>query len=64
MTAIIILNWNGWQDTIDCLESLQRCNGDFCVVIADNGSSDISREKLEDYIGGTPMNYPCELVCL
>ncbi|MEM2002756.1 MAG: hypothetical protein QXT77_08940 [Candidatus Methanomethylicaceae archaeon] len=22
--AIIILNWNGWRDTIECLESLQR----------------------------------------
>ena len=22
--AIIILNWNGWKDTIECLESIFR----------------------------------------
>ncbi len=21
---IIVLNWNGWQDTVECLESLLR----------------------------------------
>ena len=22
--SIIILNWNGWEDTIECLESLKK----------------------------------------
>lgn len=25
--AIIILNWNGWQDTIECLERKECKNG-------------------------------------
>lgn len=38
MTAIIILNWNGANDTIECLESLYAVQDDFFIVLADNGS--------------------------
>ncbi len=24
LVSIIILNWNGWQDTLECLESLYQ----------------------------------------
>jgi len=38
---IIILNWNGWEDTKECLESLDRVAYDnFEVVLVDNGSKD------------------------
>ena len=37
MTAIIILNWNGADDTIACLCSLEKAQGSFFVVVADNG---------------------------
>ena len=50
MTAIIILNWNGGQDTIECLQSLYQCKGDYCVVVVDNGSTDRSKEELIDFL--------------
>ena len=37
MTAIIILNWNGADDTLACLESLSQAEGDFCAYVVDNG---------------------------
>lgn len=46
-TAIVIINWNGWSDTIECLESL--CNlssAEFAVIVVDNASQDESRQKL------------------
>lgn len=45
-TAIIILNWNGFDVLKECLESLMRAKGDFFVVVADNASGDASVEKL------------------
>lgn len=51
--SIIILNWNGWVDTIECLESLfQISYKDFNVVIVDNGSKDDSIKKIRDYCSG------------
>jgi len=52
MTAIIIINWNGADDTIACLESLDRAAGDFMVVVADNGSTDNSLERITDFSSG------------
>jgi len=56
--AIIILNWNGWQDTIECLESLQRITyPNFYVVIVDNASTDVSVEKIGAWVkeNGLPL---------
>ncbi|MBO7467470.1 MAG: glycosyltransferase family 2 protein [Bacteroidaceae bacterium] len=50
MTLFIIINWNGADDTIACLRSLERAEGDFRVVVADNGSSDDSRERITDFL--------------
>lgn len=46
MTAIIILNWNGADDTLACLESLAKAEGDFRAYVVDNGSSDDSLQRL------------------
>jgi hypothetical protein len=36
--AIIILNWNGWKDTIECLESVFRIDyTKYQVMTIDNG---------------------------
>ncbi len=49
--AIIILNWNGWQDTIDCLDSLRRITyPNYRVILVDNGSTDGSVEKVQEWI--------------
>lgn len=47
---VIILNWKGWQDTIECLESLLRNDyKNFRVVVIDNHSEDESYEKLLEW---------------
>lgn len=53
--SIIILNWNGLKDTIECLESLKKVT--YCgyqVIVVDNGSRgndvDILKEKFGDYV--------------
>jgi GT2 family glycosyltransferase len=38
MTYIILVNWRGYEDTIECLESLMRLLGDFRVLVVDNES--------------------------
>lgn len=44
---IVILNWNGWRDTIECLESVFRLDyPNFQVVLCDNDSQDGSVEKI------------------
>lgn len=49
--AIIVLNWNGWQDTIECLESLKRVTyPGFHVVIIDNASTDGSVERIRSWV--------------
>jgi GT2 family glycosyltransferase len=51
--AIIILNWNGWKNTIECLESLfQITYPNYIVILIDNGSEDDSLEQIESYCGG------------
>ena len=47
---IIVVNWNGWKDTIECLESLKLLEyPDFRVVVCDNGSHDDSVIKLREW---------------
>lgn len=50
MTAIILINWNGADDTIACLRSLQKAEGEFIVVIADNASDDDSLQRISAFI--------------
>lgn len=45
--TIILLNWNGADDTIECLQSLQHIDyKNFNVVVCDNASTDDSINKL------------------
>lgn len=51
--SIIILNWNGWKDTIECLESLYAIDyQNYDVVLIDNNSQDESIEMLNRYCQG------------
>lgn len=51
--AIILVNWNGWQDSIACIQScLQLHDCAFRIVLCDNASSDGSVEKILDWASG------------
>ncbi len=51
--AIIVLNWNGWKNTIECLESLyQNSYQNFEVILVDNGSKDDSLQRIQEYASG------------
>lgn len=53
---IIVLNWNGWQDTIECLGSLQKVYyPNFEVAVVDNGSTDESVQKIDEFLK-SPQN--------
>jgi GT2 family glycosyltransferase len=46
--SIIILNWNNWQDTVQCLESLYQIDySNYQVIVVDNGSTDDSVLQLK-----------------
>ena len=48
--AIVVLNWNGIEDTLLCLNSLlAQTYKHFQIVVIDNGSIDTSKEVLEKY---------------
>lgn len=50
---IIIVNWNSWQDTVECLESVFRLNyGNYSVVVCDNHSHDGSVTKIQAWAEG------------
>lgn len=52
LVFVIILNWNGIKDTLECLESIYQIQYDnFIVVVVDNGSNDDSCIKIKN-------NYP------
>jgi GT2 family glycosyltransferase len=52
-SCVVLLNWNGWKDTIECLESVFRLGcRDFRVVVCDNTSTDGSFEKIRQWARG------------
>jgi len=47
--AIIILNWNNWKDTIECIESLKNGSySNYKLIIVDNASSNNSAEIIKN----------------
>lgn len=50
---IVILNWNGWQDTVECLESVFRLHDkSYQVVVCDNDSQDNSLAHVRAWANG------------
>lgn len=44
---VVVLNWNGWRDTIECVRSLLNANiVNTHVLIFDNGSTDNSLQEI------------------
>jgi GT2 family glycosyltransferase len=51
--CICILNWNGWRDTVECLESVFRTDHPaYQVVVVDNGSEDGSLSRFRSWAEG------------
>jgi GT2 family glycosyltransferase len=49
--AIIVLNWNNWWDTVECLTSLKNLEYEQqSILIVDNGSRNDSWQRIEDWI--------------
>lgn len=49
--CIVVINWNGWQDTIFCLRSLFVVSENYIeIVVCDNGSSDDSFARLTEWV--------------
>src|SRR4030042_6421634 len=49
---LVILNWNGYKDTIECLESVSKVepeNYELHVVVIDNASTDNSVDKIMNF---------------
>jgi hypothetical protein len=50
---VLLVNWNGWADTIECLESVFRLDYPvYKVIVCDNDSSDDSIDKIVDWAEG------------
>ncbi|MBT0653017.1 glycosyltransferase family 2 protein [Geomobilimonas luticola] len=62
---IIVVNYNGWQDTVECLESVFRSDySKYRVIVCDNGSTDNSLQQIEawaegrlDFTGSASSNF-------
>jgi GT2 family glycosyltransferase len=60
-TSVIVLNWNGIEDTLACLVSLRASTMALHVIVVDNGSTDdsltrITQSGLADEVLATGVN--------
>lgn len=54
--CIILLNWNGKKDTLECLESLSKViYSRFTTIIVDNGSIDDSVSAIRSFYSHVPI---------
>lgn len=52
--SIIIINWNGAKDTVECIQSLKKCKyTNFGIVIIDNASRGNDVELLKEKFGSS-----------
>lgn len=53
LVTIILLNWNGYEDTLEALESLYQINySNYNVIVVDNHSTNDSISKIKEYAQG------------
>ncbi len=46
--SCIVLNWNGWQNTLDCLDALKQCSyPQLAIIVVDNASTDDSIARIK-----------------
>lgn len=47
--SIIIVNWNGFEDTSECLQSIKKIDyPNYEIIVVDNGSRDNSAERIKE----------------
>ena len=57
--GVVLVCYNGWSDTIECLESLLRSDLPIRVAVVDNASTDGSAEKIRAWAeGALPYEAP------
>jgi GT2 family glycosyltransferase len=57
MISIVIVNFNGWQDTIQCIASLLlNIEQDISIIIVDNASLDNSKERIVAWLNEFTSN--------
>ncbi|MDV7848333.1 glycosyltransferase family 2 protein [Pseudomonas aeruginosa] len=61
---IVLLNWNGWEDTIECLKSLGQLEVPQDVLVLDNGSENDSIARLEGYLSSLSSDVSGEKVII
>lgn len=50
LVVISILNWNGWQDTLECLKSVRKLDyPNYLTVVVDNGSWNDSADRIRTW---------------
>jgi GT2 family glycosyltransferase len=55
LVHVVIVNWNGWADTVECLDSLLELDWvDVQITVCDNGSEDGSVGKLAGWFAAHP----------
>ena len=51
--CVVLVNWNGWRDTLQCLESCARLTYPRVeIIVVDNGSTDDSVDRLRESLPG------------
>lgn len=59
MVYIVVLNWNGWKDTLSCLDSLIELNyNEYKIVVCDNNSSNDSVKRITDWYESKEDSHP------
>ena len=54
--SIIILNWNNWKDTLECLNSVFQMNyPSTSIILVDNNSTDGSIKQIKDFTRRIPL---------
>lgn len=54
--ACVLVNWNGWQDTIDCLAALKQCTyPHLATIVVDNGSTNGSAARIRAAYPDIPL---------
>lgn len=54
LISIIIVNWNGWRDTVSCIDSIV-CQDitNVHIIVVDNGSEDNSFSQMNNYLSNS-----------